>query len=152
MKKNLYLYASLIALAFSAGCKSPNEQAEDAQDDLMEATEDQARAEAEYDAAKASDTSDYARLKAGTKKVIADNEKRIAEFKVKLANETAENRKKLQVRIDTLEARNQRLNRQIDSYTEEGKSKWEAFKSRVAKSVNDIDRDIDEYKREHNYD
>lgn len=151
MKKSVYLYSTLVALAFGA-CKSPNDRIDDSQDDLKDARQEQAEAEAEYDATKASDTSDYAVLKAATKKVIADNEKRIAEFRLKLNTETAENQKKLQVRIDTLEARNERLGNQLDGYREEGKAKWDAFRSRVKKSVDDIERDIDDYKREHNYD
>lgn len=144
MKKNLYLYSTLIALAF--GCKSPNEQAEEAKDDLKDAQQEQAEAQSEYDATQASDTSDYAKLKAGTKKIIADNERRIAEFKVKLASENAESRKKLQTQIDTLEARNERLSEQIDSYKAEGEAKWKSFRSRIEKSVDDIERDIDNYK------
>lgn len=151
MKKSVYLYSTLVALAFGA-CKSPNDRLDDAQDDLREAQQEQAEAKSEYDATKASDTSDYALLKAATKKIIADNEKRIAEFRLRLNKETAANQKKLQVQIDTLEARNQRLGSQLDGYREEGKAKWDAFRSRVKKSVDDIERDIDEYKREHNYD
>lgn len=144
MKRNLYLYSTLIALAF--GCKSPNEQADDAKDDLQEAQQEQAKAQAEYDATQATDTSDYAKLKAGTKKILADNERRIAEFKVKLAAESAESRKKLQTQIDSLEARNERLSRQLDDYKAEGKTQWEAFKARVEKNADDIERDLDAYK------
>lgn len=152
MKKTVYLYSSLIALAFGASCKSPNEQAEDAQEDLGEAKQEQVEAQSEVDSLSATDASDYAKLKAGTRKVIADNEKRIAEFKLKLAGESAANRKKLQIQIDTLEARNERLGNQLDAYKEEGKAKWDAFKTRVEKSVDDIGKDIDDYKKEHNYD
>lgn len=147
MKKNLYLYSTLIALAF--GCKSPNEQADDAKDDLKEAQQERAEAQSEYDATQASDTSDYAKLKAGTKKIIADNEQRIAEFKVRLAKENAESRKKLQTQIDSLEARNERLGKQLDAYKAEGEAKWDAFKTRIQKSVDDIERDMDDYNDKH---
>lgn len=148
MKKFVSILAASI-LAAATGCKSDTKEA---QQDVVEATAEQAEATADYEQAKAADTSDYALLKAGTKKLIADNEKRIAEFRVKANSETADERAKLNARIDKLEAKNNELKADLEKFGNKADEKWDAFKTRVQKSVDDIDKDIDDYKKEHNYD
>ncbi len=150
MKKQTTLVLALLGMAFIQ-CKSPGERVEDSQEDLEKAKTEQVEATEKYQEVKNDTASDYAVLKAQTQKVIADNNKRIAEFKVKLVTESSANQKKLQVKIDTLDARNNRLERDLDNYKEEGKDKWNAFKTRVQRSVDDINKDIDDYKKEHNY-
>lgn len=148
MKKIISMFAASVLIA-ATGCKSDTQEAHE---DVVEATAEQAEATAEYENAKAADTSDYALLKAGTKKLIADNEKRIAEFRVKANSETADERAKLNARIDRLEAKNNELKADLERFGDKADEKWDAFKARVKKSVDDIDKDIDDYKREHNYD
>lgn len=139
--------AAVLALSVSS-CKSDTKQAED---EATKATAKQAEATAEYENTKAADTSDYAVLKAGTKKVIADNEKRIADFRVKASKETGANKAKLDSQIDKLEAKNNELKSDLDKFGDKADEKWDAFKARVNKSADDIKADIDNYKKEHNY-
>ncbi|MDI1255102.1 MAG: hypothetical protein PSV16_03295 [Flavobacterium sp.] len=154
MKKSVKVLAVALLLAgFTfVGCKNSNDKIEEAQEDVTVAKENEVDAEQEFDAVK-NDTavSDYAKLKAATAKLVADNETRIAEFKVKLKTESAANQKKFQVKIDKLEAKNNALKADLDAYTDSGKEKWDAFKNRVQKNVDDIDKDIQDYKTEHNY-
>lgn len=140
--------AAMIAIG-STSCKSDTEKAED---EVVEATAEQAEATAEFENTKAADTSDYAVLKAGTKKMIADNEKRIAEFRLKANKETADERARLNTRIDKLEARNNELREDLNRFGDKAGEKWDAFKARVDKSANDIKTDINDYKEEHNFD
>lgn len=150
MKKIIPLATAIFAITLGVtSCKTDKKEA---QEEVVEATGEQVEATVDYEQAKAADTSDYAVLKAGTKKMIADNDKRIAEFRLKLTDETAENRKKLNVQIDKLEAKNNKLRTSLDSFGEKTGEKWDAFKTRVKKSVDDIDKDINDYKKEHNYD
>ncbi|MGK4567583.1 hypothetical protein [Flavobacterium sp. 3HN19-14] len=153
MKKLIGITAAMLLTGFTfTSCKTSNDKIEDAKEDVVDAKQNEAAAEEKYDAVK-NDTavSDYQKLKAGTDKLIADNETRIAEFKVKLKTESAANQKKFQARIDKLEARNNELKADLDSYADTGKEKWDAFKNRVQKSIDDIDKDIQDYKKEHNY-
>ncbi|RZJ69076.1 hypothetical protein [Flavobacterium sp.] len=151
MKSTKFLsVAAAAVLTFGmTSCKSDTKEA---QDEVVEATEDQAEATAEYENAKAADTSDYAVMKAGTKKLIADNDKRIAELREKATKESAENKVKFNAQIDKLEAKNDQLEKDLDEFSDKAGEKWDAFKARVEKSANDVKTDIDDYKREHNYD
>src|SRR4051812_26102934 len=112
MKRMLSILGAAL-LVTAVGCKSDTK---DARDKIEEASAEQAEATAEYENAKATDTSDYAILKAGTKKLIADNDKRIAEFRVKANAETADNKAKYNAQIDKLEARNNQLKSDLDQF------------------------------------
>jgi len=151
MKSTKHILSIAAAAVLTLGATSCKTDAEKDQQEVVEATAEQAEATAEYENTKAADTSDYAVLKAGTKKLIADNEKRIAEIRVKANNETAENKAKFNAQIDKLEARNNELKSDLDNFGDKVDEKWDAFKARVDKSANDIKTDIDDYKKEHNY-
>jgi len=146
------LVASLLVVEVAfISCKSNNEKIEDAKEEVVDKQEDQLEAEQEANAVDNDTTSEYAKLKAETKVIIAKNETRIAEFKVKLKQETAENKKKWQVQIDKLEAKNNELKEDLDAFTATTKDKWDLFKAKVKKNADDIDKDIEDYKKEHNY-
>lgn len=135
--KKIVCYA-VIALGLM-GCKSENESNKEA---FRQAKDKQAEATVDYEHSQAADTSEYALLKAGTKKIIADNERRIAEFRLSLNDKTAQERARLNQRIEALEARNQKLGRDLDRFGEQADEHWDTFKTRVSKNVEDIRRDI----------
>ena len=58
----------------------------------------------------------------------------------------------MNARIDKLEAKNNELKSDLDKFGDKADEKWDSFKTRVKKSVDDIDKDINDYKKEHNYD
>ncbi|WP_146185077.1 guided entry of tail-anchored proteins factor 1 [Flavobacterium pallidum] len=152
MKKHITIAAaSIFSLMLLGSCKNESKDIEDAKDDVIEARQDEQIAKEQADAAQTDSVSDYARLKAETNKLIADNKTRIAEFKVKLKTESAANQAKFEKQIDKLEAKNEELQKDLDNWANKGKERWDAFKERVQKSVDDVNKDIDDYKKEHNY-
>lgn len=153
MKKSIGL---LVASLFLAGavvtsCKSNAEKVEDAQEDVVDAKENEMDAQEDLNEAKYENASDYEQFKEATKLTIAENETRIAEFKVKLKAESAENQKMYQANVDMLEKKNDQLKDDINDFKEGAEQDWNEFKTRIQKSKNDIDADIEAYKREHNY-
>ena len=142
MKKSIGLLVASLLLAGTTftSCKSNAEKVEDAQEDVVDAKEDEMDAQQDLNEAKYENASDYTQFKEAMQLVIAENETRIAELKVKVAAESAENKAKYQAGIDALEKRNDQLEDDIDD-----------FKNRIEKSKNDIEADIEAYKREHNY-
>ncbi len=136
--------SAVVALSL-LGCKQDAAREVEA---LREAKDKQAEATVEYEQAKAADTSEYAKLKAGTKKIIADNERRIAEFRLSIKDKTADERGRLNERIESLEVRNEELRRDLDRFGDRTDEKWETFKARVNKNVDDIRRDIEDLRQD----
>ena len=153
MKKSIGVLAiSLFAAgAVFTSCKSNTEKVEDAKEDVVDAKENEMDAQQDLNEAKYENASDYMQFKEATKLVIAENETRIAEFKVKLKDDTAANKAKYQANVDALEKRNDQLKDDIDDFKEGANEDWNAFKNRIERSKNDIDADIQQYKRDHNY-
>ena len=141
----------LLSGAVFTSCKSNAEKVEDAQEDVVDAKENEMDAQQDLNEAKYENASDYEQFKKATKVVIAENETRIAEFKVKLKDETVANKAKFQANVDALEKRNDQLKDDIDDFKEGANEDWNAFKNRIERSKNDIDADIQQYKRDHNY-
>lgn len=153
MKKSIGLMVASLLLsgAVFTSCKSNAEKVEDAQEDVVDAKENEMDAQQDLNEAKYENASDYEQFKKATKVVIAENETRIAEFKVKLKDETVANKAKFQANVDALEKRNDQLKDDIDDFKEGANEDWNTFKNRIERSKNDIDADIQQYKRDHNY-
>jgi hypothetical protein len=153
MKKSIGLLVASLIVSGSVftSCKSNTEKIEDAQENVVDAKENEMDAQQDLNESKYENASDYAQFKKATKVVIAENETRIAEFKVKLQAESAENKAKWQAKVDALEKRNDQLEDDIDDFKDGAKEDWNTFKMRIDKSKKDIDADIEAYKKEHNY-
>ena len=133
--------AIVLSLLFS--CKSGNENA----DQSLKSVDTKANGSKVL---VANDTlSDYAKLKLVTNKLIAENEADINDFKLRLKTESIENQLKFKIQIDRLKVRNDVLKKDLESYKDKGESEWNAFKIRVQKSIDDMDKDIQKYKKDH---
>lgn len=153
MKKSIGLVVASLLLsgATFTSCKSNAEKIEDAQEEVVDAKKDEIDAQQDLNEAKYENASDYEQYKAATKLIIAENETRIAEFKVKLKTQSAENQKIYQEKIDLLEKKNDQLEDAIDDFKDGASETWNDFKNRIEKSKNDIEADIENFKREHNF-
>ena len=153
MKKSIGLVVASLLLsgATFTSCKSNAEKIEDAQEEVVDAKKDEIDAQQDLNEAKYENASDYEQYKAATKLIIAENETRIAEFKVKLKTQSAENQKMYQEKIDLLVKKNDQLEDAIDDFKDGASETWNDFKNRIEKSKNDIEADIENFKREHNF-
>lgn len=147
MKKSTFGWLPIMVIVSIElySCKSSSENPDDVSVNINEATK-VVRKEMPIDS-----LSDYAKLKVVTSKLIADNELKIADFKSRLKSESTVNQAKFQAQIDTLLSKNKLLKTDLNTYKEQGLSKWNAFKSRVQKSVDDVNQDIETYKNDHKY-
>ncbi|MDD3003921.1 hypothetical protein [Flavobacterium sp.] len=153
MKKSIGLVVASLLLSGAAftSCKSNTEKIEDAQEDVVDAKKDEIDAQQDLNEAKYENASDYEQYKAAIKLIIAENETRIAEFKVKLKTQSAENQKIYQEKINLLEKKNDQLEDDIEDFKEGVSENWNDFKNRIERSKNDIEADIENYKKEHNF-
>jgi hypothetical protein len=153
MKKSIGLLVAtcLVASIGLTNCKSSTEKVEDAQEEVVDAKENQMEAEKNLNNDQLDSLSDYGKMKMETEKMIALNQGKITEFKTKLKTEKAENQKKFEANIDRLEEKNNKLKSDLNNYKESGTESWNTFKMRVQNSVDDINNDIDNYRKEHNY-
>jgi len=153
MKKSIGLLVAtcLVTTMNLTSCKSSNEKVEDAQEEVVDAKENQMEAEQNLNNETMNSDSDYATMKLETEKLLAANDAKIAEFKMKLKIEKAENQKQFEANINKLEEKNNKLKTDLNAYSETGKESWNTFRMRVQSSIDDVNKDIENYKKEHNY-
>lgn len=115
------VFVTIVAGSLATSCESKEKKTEDAQEKVEDATQELKEAQRELN-------SEYWNFKAEAEAKIVDNERQIAELRVKL-NEPGKGaldgvRKN---RIDALEGRNADLRKRLYSYETE-RSDWEGFK------------------------
>lgn len=121
MKKSFFTMTVMIvsALTLLFSCQSNSEKIEKAQENV-------AIANAElYQALKDS----IQQYRSATQIKLVNNEKQLAEYKLKIANEKKVNKAKYEAELAKLEKKNSELKLKLENYNEEGNEKWEAFKT-----------------------
>jgi hypothetical protein len=119
----LTLSASVfVASIILISCNSPEENVENAAQNVQQANKDLDVANKAYLA----DIEAY-------KKQIADstlaNEQSIADFKLRIAHEKMDAKAEYEKKIEALEEKNTDMRKKMDDYKAEGKDKWETFKT-----------------------
>jgi hypothetical protein len=133
MKKSiLTLAASLfMAGAILTGCSTPAEKVANAQQDINEANNDLDKANNEY-------LAEVAAFKKEAADKIAINEKSIADFKARKANEKKEAQAAYEKEISDLEKKNSDMKKKMDDYQIEGREKWETFKADFSHGMDEL--------------
>jgi outer membrane murein-binding lipoprotein Lpp len=123
-----------IAFAFSgaifASCSTPAEKVNQAESNVAEANQQLENANKEYEA-------DIAKYKIETDDKIAANQKSIADFNARIANEKAATKEAYQKKLAELEQKESDLKKKMDEYKMDGKENWIIFKT-------EFNRDMDE--------
>lgn len=140
MKKSLLILAMALFATGTliSGCQSSAKNVEDAESNLQDAKANVADARQDLKEARKDSISAYQQFRKDAEVKIDANEQKIAELKVKIANENAENRARYEKRVAVLEQRNREMRRNLDEFREDGKENWQAFKVR-------FDHDMDAF-------
>ncbi len=133
MKKSILVFA---ALAFISGtlitsCSSPAEKVENAELEVNQANENLDDANKAYE-------EDVEKYRKETAIRIAENEKSIAEFNLRIENEKKEVKADYKKKIAELEQKNTDMKKRMDEYKLEGKDKWEQFKSEFNRDMESL--------------
>jgi tRNA G10 N-methylase Trm11 len=123
MIKNILLLAAglLILGAILTKCYSPSEKIENAQDNVLKANEELDKANQEY-------LADIENYKKEVAAKIEANNKSIAEFNARIANEKLTAKEDYQKKIIELDQKNTDMKKRLDEYKADGKDKWTLFK------------------------
>ncbi len=113
--------AGFILTTFLAGCNSPSQKVENAEENLEEAKQELSQAQRDS-------VADYEQFKKESEARIDNNERLITAFKERMATDKQQIKEEDQKIIDNLEQKNINMRKKIEEYKEKGKDKWEAFK------------------------
>jgi hypothetical protein len=140
MKKSILSLGAITFFVYTGlvSCSSTTEKVEDAKEEVVEANKDLDKANEEY----LTDVENYRRESADK---IATNERSIAEFKTRVANEKKEAKAEYQKKITDLEQKNTDMKKRMDDYKVEGKENWEKFKSEFKYDMDELGKAFKEF-------
>lgn len=137
MKKSiLTIPSTLLSIAFIAmSCATPEEKVEKAENQVVEANDN-------LDSAIKNYQEDMAAYRIETANQIAANQKAIADFNIKIANQKKETRADYLKKIAALEKKNSDMKVKLNSYKADGSDKWKTFKMEFSKEMDDLGKSI----------
>ncbi len=118
----------LLAATMLAGCNTPAQKVENAQEAVTEAKEDLQDAKEEY-------LDDIQKYKQETQDRIEANNKTIAAFNDRIESQKKEARADYQKTIAALEQKNTDMKKRMEDYKADGKANWDTFKSEFSQDM-----------------
>ena len=124
MKKSIIKITSYFLLSgvLLASCNSPEKKVENAQKEVVEANKDLDKANQEY-------ITDVENYRKETAERIAENDSTIADYKSRVAEQKKNLKADYLKKVTALEKQNSDMKMRMENYKEEGKEKWEIFKT-----------------------
>jgi len=110
--------ASIIAGTILTSCQSSEKKVENAKENVVEAKQDLNQI--------VKDSIIQFRTESAIK--IAEHEKSIADFRMRIAKDKKANRVKYEAKLAELEQKNTDLKKRLDDYKEESQEQWNSFK------------------------
>lgn len=133
MKKTILTMISTVLISGISltSCNTPAEKVEDAKDKVSEANKDLDQAKEDY-------LTEIESYKKTTAERIEANNVTIADFKARIEHEKKDAKAEYENKIAELEQKNITMKRKMDDYKDEGKEKWEAFKTEFNHDMDEL--------------
>ena len=132
MKKSLFSLSAavlFIASTLLTSCQSPEKKVENANEKVAEAKQEltEAQKTAQFEAKKAADAVEWRNVKAEWELKVKENEKELADLKVKMKKEGKKMDAAYKEKVDMLEKQSTALKNRMNDY-DKSPSDWESFK------------------------
>jgi len=134
MKKSILIFAACTFITTGSiitSCNTSVEKVENAQDKVIEANKDLDQANQEY-------LADIENYRIETANRIAANDASIAEFKTRMEHQKKAVKADYRKKIAELEEKNKEMKQKMDNYKEEGKEKWQIFKTEFSHDMDEL--------------
>ena len=125
---NMLLVLSLI---FFAGCNTPAQKVDNAENRVDDANKDLDRANEEY-------VKEVAQYRAETNERILANDKSAAEFRKRIEHDKKDAKADYNKRIAELEQKNSDMRRKMDDYKADTRENWEKFKTEFNHDMDEL--------------
>lgn len=147
MKKLIFTIAlsTTMAVITMTSCQSSAKKVERAEDKVQDAKVAVVEAQIDLIAARQDSITEYQKFKNESDARITAYDKSIAEYRVKMANERAENRAMYEKMVLDLEKKNQDLKVKLAEYKDDGKTDWEKFKSEFNHDMDELGKSFKDF-------
>jgi hypothetical protein len=148
MKKLIFTMAAITVMALTIASsfgQEPDKKSQKARENLKEEQKDVVDAKQDLKEAQKDSVSDYQSFKKESELKIKDNEKSIADLKVKSSKISEKNQAAYQKKVGELEQKNTKLKNDLANYQEGTLDKWTSFKTEFNHDINELGKAIKEF-------
>jgi hypothetical protein len=140
MKKTIIILGSALFVTITtlSSCQLSAKKIENAENKVEENKTELAQSVKNLEQAKQDSITEYEIFRKDAEKIIDAQEKSIAEFKVKMANESKEVKAEYEVKLAELEKKNNELKRKLADYKDDGQDNWINFKNEFNHDMNEL--------------
>lgn len=133
MKKTIIAFSAflLVSGAIFTSCSTPAEKVEKAENNVVQANN-------ELDSANKAYLADVASFKKENEEKIEANNKSIAEFNQRIADQKATAKADYKIKIAELEKKNTDMKKKMDDYKEDGRDNWTKFKAEFSHDMDEL--------------
>lgn len=133
MKQSIWVIAMIVAMSgiYGAGCAGSSERVKASDQDIVGTH----RESDDANRAHKSDMDEYRKKSADQ---FAANERSIADFNARAADQISEARADYQKRVSDLNTRNNDMKRKLDNYKSSSKSNWDTFKADFSREMDEL--------------
>lgn len=140
MKKSIGI---LVTTAFVAGsiiisCQTSAEKVSDAKEKVSDAKVDVVVARNELNTLVIDTLADYNKTKQLYETRIKDQEKFLADFKLKIANERQDVKESYEIQMAAIEKKNNEMKSRLENFKDDGKESWSSFKTEFNHDMNEL--------------
>jgi outer membrane murein-binding lipoprotein Lpp len=120
------------------GCQSSATKVQDAEKKVQDANENLTDAKQDLNKAQNDSATEYQLFKKEAEEKIQANDKSIAEFNARIANEKLDNKLQYEKKLSDLQQTNSDLKKKLDDYKEQGKDAWKTFRISFNHDMNEL--------------
>ena len=121
----------LSGIAISSCNNTAEKKVEEAKEDVNDAKKNLNDAQNNY-------AEEWQKFKDDIEIRIIDNDKKIAEYRVKIRTQKGELKERSENRLDEIEKKNQEMKDRLNSFSDSGKENWENFKRDINESMDKV--------------
>jgi predicted RNase H-like nuclease (RuvC/YqgF family) len=144
MRKTIYALATAVYFTGTmlTGCQSSAENAVYEENNKQAEKENILAAKQDLFQAHQDSITEYQKFRLEYDERIIANEKTLADYKARIANENKENRAPHEKRLALLEQKNNDLKQKLSNYYEDGENAWGSFKSEFSQEMDELGKSL----------
>jgi len=148
MRKKILALAAIIFMSITIATsygQEPDKKSEKARENLKEEKSDVVDAKQDLKEAQKDSVSDYQSFKKESELKIKENEKSIADLKIKNSKTNAKNNDAYQKKVGELEQKNAQLKGNLAAYKDQDPNKWKTFKTEFNHDMDELGKAIKDF-------
>ena len=148
MKKTILTMAAIAFIAVTASTsygQNIDKKSDKARENILEGKKDVINAKQDLTVAQKDSVADYQNFKKESEVKILNNEKSLADLKVKVSKTDLKDKAEYEKNLSALKQKNENLKKRLVDYKLNGETKWSSFKTGFNNDMDDLEKELKDF-------